>query len=45
MQLTPNSLKLIAAAIILNEVKEKGIIVNDLLHLQYQENPLKTKLS
>ena len=31
MQLTPNSLKFIVAAIILNEVEGKGITVNDLL--------------
>ena len=31
MQLTPNSLKSIIAAIILNEAEGKGIIVNDLL--------------
>ena len=31
MQLTPNSLKFIVAAIILNETEGKGITVNDLL--------------
>ena len=33
MQLTPNSLKFIVAAIILNEVEGKGITVNDLLFI------------
>ena len=31
MQLTPNSLKYIVAAIILNEVEGKGITINDLI--------------
>ena len=31
MQLTPNSLKFIVVAIILNEIEGKGITVNDLL--------------
>ena len=46
MQLTPNSLKFIVAAIILNEVEGKGITINDLLSsLIMSRKPFQTKLS
>ena len=42
MQLTPNSLKFIVAAIILNEIEGKGVIVNDLFFtFNVKKTPLK----